>query len=300
MRYSNVILLLAFLIVSAGIVSAEIIEVPSERRTIQSAVNIAGRGDTVLVHPGVYEENIDFNGRDLTVGSLYLTTGEEAYIDSTIIDGNSDGPTVHFHRGESPDARLTGFTIRNGSGYDANGTTFGGGIHNWVDSSPTLDHLIIENCEADNGGGIYISATRENDTASEAVMVNTIVWNNSENNIYFSSSYETCTIEADYCDIEGGQDAVQNRNNGRLFWGEHNIDEDPEFEDPDGSRADIGCYPYVAQNALIYWHVYEFGSDDPLPEALSRTAGDNERRRFLADRTRLRREFWDHGIKIRL
>ncbi len=53
-------------------------------------------GDTVLVHPGVYRENINFNGKNITVGSLFVTTGDEDYILQTVIDGQSQRPRRHF------------------------------------------------------------------------------------------------------------------------------------------------------------------------------------------------------------
>ncbi|MFZ9880333.1 MAG: hypothetical protein ACO3QC_02895, partial [Phycisphaerales bacterium] len=41
--------------------------VPSQYATIQSAINAASAGDTVLVSPGVYSELIRFNGKAITV-----------------------------------------------------------------------------------------------------------------------------------------------------------------------------------------------------------------------------------------
>ena len=59
--------------------------------TIQSAVNATADGDTVLVWPGTYYENVNFNGYGITIASLELTTGDESYIGTTIVNGNQTG-----------------------------------------------------------------------------------------------------------------------------------------------------------------------------------------------------------------
>ena len=55
--------------------------------TIQSGIDAANTGDTVLVAPGTYNENIDFKGKGITVTS----SGGAA---KTIIDGASAAPAV--------------------------------------------------------------------------------------------------------------------------------------------------------------------------------------------------------------
>ena len=97
--------------------------VASPFRTIQFAIehNNTSSGDIILVGPGTYTENINFRGKDITVGSLTLTTGDKSYVSETIIDGgspsNSDSASVvTFIGGETSSAKLVGFTIQNGSG----------------------------------------------------------------------------------------------------------------------------------------------------------------------------------------
>ncbi|MEA3286786.1 MAG: FG-GAP-like repeat-containing protein, partial [Candidatus Marinimicrobia bacterium] len=63
---------------------------------IQDAIDASSDGDTVLVYPGTYVENINFNGHNIVVGSLFLTTQDTSYISSTIIDGNQAGSVVTF------------------------------------------------------------------------------------------------------------------------------------------------------------------------------------------------------------
>jgi hypothetical protein len=81
--------------------------------TIQSAINAASDGDTVIVAPSTYFENIDFLGKAITV----ISSSGAA---STIIDAGFNGPGVVLgsNYGLPPTtpgapAVLDGFTIRN-------------------------------------------------------------------------------------------------------------------------------------------------------------------------------------------
>lgn len=125
--------------------------VPSQYATIQTAIDASSSGDVVLVSPGTYVENIDFKGKNITVGSLFLTTGDESYISQTIIDGNRANPTVYFHSGEDSTAKLVGLSITNG----IRGIYIG-------ESSPTIDSCRIYRNEApwDSPGGGVLAGSR--------------------------------------------------------------------------------------------------------------------------------------------
>ncbi len=123
------------------------INIPADQASIQSGINAASNGDTVLVQPGTYVENINFNGKNIVLGSLYLSTLDTAYIAQTIIDGDSSGSVIIFESGEDSTTVLNGFTITNGSAYQ------GGGIQCY-NSSPSLMNLIIHGNSAEFGGGI--------------------------------------------------------------------------------------------------------------------------------------------------
>ena len=87
---------------------AATIRVPANAATIQQAIDAAAAGDTVLVSPGTYVENITFRGKAITVAS-------ERGPAVTIIDGNRTGSVVTFASGENRNAVLAGFTVRNGA-----------------------------------------------------------------------------------------------------------------------------------------------------------------------------------------
>jgi len=141
-----------------NVIKAEIITVPDSYSTIQAAINASSDFDTVLVSAGFYQENIDFNGKNIVLTSTYIIDQDSAIISSTIIDGGQDGSVVIFENNENENAVIEGFTIQNGNGYfadpDGNGTfyTYGGGIY-CKGSNPIIKDLIITNNSGDEGGG---------------------------------------------------------------------------------------------------------------------------------------------------
>jgi len=134
--------------------TATIINIPADQPTIQAGINTSVDTDTILVQPGTYFENINYIGKNITVASLFFTTQDTVYISQTIIDGNQNGSVVIFMSYEDTTSLLSGFTIKNGSGYNQN--HMGGGIY-CDNSSPKLQNLkIIENSTV-RGGGIHFS-----------------------------------------------------------------------------------------------------------------------------------------------
>ena len=124
--------------------------------SIQQAINSSVSGDTVLVYPGRYFENILYGGRNITVASLYLTTEDRSYINSTIIDGRHQNSVVRIMDGENDSAVLCGFTIENGKGTHIVGVNLeGGGIY-IEEAYPVIKSCIIQNNWAIGGGGIDI------------------------------------------------------------------------------------------------------------------------------------------------
>jgi hypothetical protein len=149
--HKNLSLFLLAMLISFSPLSASIINVPADQETIQEAMNSSDDGDTVLVHPGIYVENINFHEKSIVLASLFLTTGNDAYLDSTIIDGDESGTVVTIEDVQGDNPALTGFTIRNGRTEG-----WGGGI-SFLNSSVLMSDLMVSNNFAAGGGGINIS-----------------------------------------------------------------------------------------------------------------------------------------------
>ncbi|MDD3236082.1 MAG: choice-of-anchor Q domain-containing protein, partial [Candidatus Cloacimonetes bacterium] len=125
---------------------------------IQDAIEAANSGDSVLVYPGRYIENIDYIGKSITVCSLEASTNDSTYISNTIIDGNRNGSCVAFRNAEQ-NATLRGFSVTNGTGYVTfNDGTNGGGVlisnTYMTGSSISLINCDINGNYAELGAGI--------------------------------------------------------------------------------------------------------------------------------------------------
>ena len=129
------------------------LHVPGNYNSIQSAIVASADGDTVLVAPFTYNENINFLGKAITVAGLYLVTGDLLDIDLTILSGTGNGSVVKFVTNETANSRLIGFTIINGIANSAPPNDCGGGIY-CQNSNPVLNSLRIAGNEALKGGGI--------------------------------------------------------------------------------------------------------------------------------------------------
>ena len=138
--------------------------------TIQYGILVSADGDTILVHPGTYVENISLSSISITIGSIYLVTGDTGYISQTVIDGNQSGTVVTFNSGGAQwFPHIVGFTIQGGYA-----TASGGGVYIGDSAEPTIDHCVIQNNVSEvRGGGFYCSSD------SAAVLTHSIISGNS-------------------------------------------------------------------------------------------------------------------------
>ncbi len=139
-----------------GFAQARIIPVGTGKTytSIQSAINAAQHGDTVLVDEGTYNENINFSGKKIVVTSTLSKSELYSKNSKTIISGLGNNSVVTFENNEDSSTMLLGFTIQ--GGYHPE---FGGGI-NIRKASPKLSHLVVVNNQSGfYGGGIYLDSS---------------------------------------------------------------------------------------------------------------------------------------------
>jgi hypothetical protein len=162
---------------------ASTIHVPADQATIQGAINTAVDGDTVLVAPGTYQENIDFLGKAITVSS----SGGPLV---TIIDAAHHGTVVTFQTHEGLGSVLSGFTIRNGS------ATFGGGISLWSSSASIFGNIFDSNDEGSGGSGAAI------DGCISSPLI--------QGNVFRNNTYDTQYLSAVITIVNGSSPVILN------------------------------------------------------------------------------------------
>ncbi|MBM44606.1 MAG: hypothetical protein CMJ36_06315 [Phycisphaerae bacterium] len=139
------------IMVMAGLLGtdAQVLRVPGDHATIQSAIEAADDGDTILVAPGRHAGGIDFLGKAVELVS-------EGGPDVTTIHGGCGGTVICIVQGEGAGALIEGFTISGGTGDPGPGGNRIGGAFRIEESSPTIRRCILVNNTADLGAAAWV------------------------------------------------------------------------------------------------------------------------------------------------
>jgi hypothetical protein len=194
--------------------------------SIQQAIETAAPGDSILVHPGTYRENLDLLGKDLHLTGT--APNDPAGTEYPVLEGTGKAPTVSFCSGESPACTFIGFVLTRGEGAAA-------GALYCAKSDPTIAHcLLVGNRSRDPNGGaayfVYSRAVLTNCTIadnyagpagagvtllhSDVVLNNCILWGNSPQEILVLG---TSRPALQYCDVPGAWAAAGDFASDPLF-----------------------------------------------------------------------------------
>ena len=132
------------LLVPAAAFAQKTIHIPADQPTIQAGIDAAAAGDTVLVAPGIYFENIDFKGKAITV----LSSGGAS---KTTLDASLNGTVVTIGTTLGSPSNFDGFTVQHGFPKNTGANyNYGGGI-NIIGNATVSNNTVtdIQSCGID-------------------------------------------------------------------------------------------------------------------------------------------------------
>ncbi len=199
--------------------------------SVQEAIEHAQDLAKIIVHEGRYYESLNLMGKRLEISSFGPGTSDIS--SHPVIDTQNEGTVVTFNHGEDPACVLSGLVLTGG---------FHGAIA-CMGASPTIRHCLVVGNRSTHARGaiiycenshslfqnvtVYGNAGEGNGAAfgftdSNALITNSILWNNALSEISVASGHDPVVM---YSDVQGS-------------WpGLGNIETDPLFASP-SNRTD--------------------------------------------------------------
>ncbi len=133
--------------------------------SVQEGIDNAADGDTVLIKPGTYVENVVINNRELVImGDSLVNNHTDGF--STVIDGELNGGVFAITQGSIV---LRNLKIQNGY------SQRGGGIFGAQMDNFKVKHIHIADNFADQGGGILLEQVLNGTIQNSIIEYNTAV-----------------------------------------------------------------------------------------------------------------------------
>jgi len=251
--------------------------------TIQNGTSFRGGGILITASPTI-ENLIIKNNSALTGGGVHIYTGDPNFNNVEFLNNVS---TVDYD-GYSLGMVGGALSVANGSQSIFTRCTFAGNQSGGYGGGAFVEgaypdfinvNFYGNNSANELGDGLVLSA------GSTVDVTNSIFWSNNPEQILFHPNQDANLLTVAYSNIQGGQNGIVTNNNGTVTWGSGNIDVDPMFvdtangdyhllassqlinaghpnsTDSDGTRADIGVYPYLNSYSGPTWYITESGND---------------------------------------
>ena len=148
-----------FIVLLTGNIFGRVWHVPLECGSITTAISMANDGDTVLLAPGYYVENVLIEGKRIVLSGDFLFDSTFTLIPVTVIDGSNPidpdlGSVVTISGDLSSGSEIIGLTLTMGIGTYIGDKYTGGGILILDCSACCISQCLVVGNSATCGGGV--------------------------------------------------------------------------------------------------------------------------------------------------
>jgi predicted outer membrane repeat protein len=214
-------------------------------KNVEISDNIAGtHGGGIYCgnNSDLYTDSVQIiNNQAEKQGGGLFTSSSELYLNYTDIISNTALTKGGGIYANSSHTKMQNVMI------NGNFAELGGGMYHSINSHEFKNIVVSNNLASDRGGGFYstgatsyyYNATITGNSANQGggifcqntdiTLVNSILWNEGIEEIYFREIYGASTATVSWSDVQGGEDGIVTNNNGTVSWLTGNINSYPLF-----------------------------------------------------------------------